>query len=104
MRISYSCMDNMKQIISAHNKKILNDVTGDDTLPCNCKHQKFPMSQGSCRQKNIVYQATVESNSRTANYIGLTAMEFKDRWAAHKTSFKYIEKRDSTELSKYIWS
>lgn len=103
MRISYSRMENMKEIVSAHNKKILNHKTRDDTLPCNCKHQKCPMSQGSCRQKNIVYQATVESNSGTANYIGLTAMEFKDRWAAHKTSFKYKEKRDSTELSKYIW-
>jgi hypothetical protein len=36
--------------------------------------------------------------------VGLTENEFKTRYTNHKASFNNYEKRNSTELSKYIWN
>jgi hypothetical protein len=40
----------------------------------------------------------------TQTYVGLTENEFKTRYTNHKVSFNNYEKRNSTELSKYIWN
>ena len=37
-------------------------------------------------------------------YIGLTSLEFKKRFQNHKTTLNKKEKRESTELSKYVWT
>ena len=37
------------------------------------------------------------------HYIGLTERTFKDRLYKHNNSFKYKSKRNSTELSNFIW-
>ena len=59
---------------------------------------------GECLTKNVIYQATVESNKGNETYIGLTGDQFKTRFRNHTASFKDKNKRNATELSKYIWS
>ena len=59
--------------------------------------------EGECLARSIVYQATVTSGDKEEPYVGLTATDFKSRYANHKASFKAESKRNSTELSKHIW-
>ena len=62
VKISYKCMPNMKQIISNHNKTILNkdNSTESKTNNCNCRmstHAICPVetkqSVGKCKQINF---------------------------------------------------
>ena len=100
-------MPNMDQIISAHNKHILNI---DNTQPttqnnCNCRIQQQCPLEGNCLTNNLVYQATVtrHDNFKEEAYIGLTENTFKTRYIAHNSSFKNKEKRNATTLSEHIW-
>lgn len=105
VKVSYSCMPNIKNIIDQKNKKILNNnQTEQNTKNCNCrKNEECPIN-GKCREKNIVYQATVTTGTKTETYVGLTDNEFKIRYANHKQSFSKKILKNSTELSKYIWT
>ena len=46
---------------------------------------------------------SVQFRKKEEKYVGLTATDFKERYANHKASFKARAKSNSTELSKYIW-
>ena len=59
--------------------------------------------QGKCMQENVIYQATVATETTTENYVEL-ASNFKERYRNHQTSFRHPNKRNETELSKYIWN
>ena len=60
-------------------------------------------SKGECLQKEIVYQATtVITKERKETYVGITATEFKTRWHNHQMSLKHENKRNDTELNKYL--
>ena len=71
---------------------------------CSCPRNAICPLVGQCLSKNIIYQATVKSDVKEETYVGLTATDFKSRLANHKASFKSNMKRNTTELSKYIWS
>ena len=59
---------------------------------------------GDCRTANVVYKATVTAdNEDSKEYIGLSATEFKLRYANHKQSFENYDKRDATSLSQHVW-
>ena len=100
---SYSCMPNMQSIIASHNRKILNNNnTAATTAPCNCTKFECPIKEGSCRERNVVYQATVKSGKDERKYTGL-ASEFKNRYYQHRHSFNNRERRDDTALAQHIW-
>ena len=66
-----------------------------------------PLSN-KCITESVVYQATVTIKDKTTNrppqtYVGLTENSFKTRLANHKASFNSFDKRNATELSKYVW-
>ena len=112
VKISYSCMPNIKQTIDGHNKSTLSTAfTTNSPDVCSCpKNNKelCPLSN-KCITESVVYQATVgTTKDKTTNrppqtYVGLTENSFKTRLANHKTSFKSFDKRNATELSKYVW-
>ena len=103
--MSYSTMPNMKSVIEADNKKKLNVTTEkENERKCSCPRNAICPLEGQCLSKNIIYQATVKSDVKEETYVGLTATDFKSRLANHKASFKSNTKRNTTELSKYIWS
>ena len=107
-------MNNTRQIIDNHNKRILNspahtDKTADNTIDpksCNCRQKNSCPLNGNCLQSSVIYQATVKrnDNNSTETYIGLTENDFKTRYRNHTTSFRIAKHRNSTELSKHIWT
>ena len=109
LKLSYSCMPNMKTIISTHNKKILSQDTAtpgptqQQERTCNCRKKPECPLEGKCLQPNVVYQASVTTEATNESYVGL-ASNFKDRYRNHMTSFRHANRRNETELSKYIWT
>ena len=53
--------------------------------------------------KNIVYMATVKTETNTSSYVGMTGNNFKTRYYNHIKSLKNKRYKNETELSKYIW-
>ena len=109
LKLSYSCMPNVTQIISGHNKTILRKAaqTPQDqaTKTCNCRKKDECPLKGTWLSEGVIYRATVTSlNNRTETYVGLTATNFKARWRNHQTSFNNEKSKNSTELSKYSWA
>ena len=91
-------------MINGHNKNILNKQ--EKPSPCNCRDKTSCSLKGSCQHKNLVYSCKVSTPDLKQNhphYIGLTEHRFKDRLYKHNNSFKYESKRNSTELSNFIW-
>ena len=71
---------------------------------CNCRKPiEYPL-QGQCLKESVIYQATVTEGECKETYIGLTKNAVKERYNGHKTTFKHANKRNSTEISKHIWS
>ena len=95
-------MPNIEQTLDGHNKGILSNTAA---LTCNCrKSNECPLSN-KCLTESVVYQATFTSTGADSpqTYIGLTENSFKTRYSNHKASFRKYDKRNTTELSKYIW-
>ena len=104
-------MPNIKQTIDGHNKSTLSTISSTSGFNmCSCpKNNKelCPLSN-KCITESVVYQATVTIKDKTTNrppqtYVGLTENSFKTRLANHKASFNSFDKRNATELSKYVW-
>ena len=79
IKISYSCMNNTKQIIDNHNKRILTasirvDNTAAAAIIGNRRQKNACPLDGNCLQPSVIYQATVtrKDNNTTETYIGLT--------------------------------
>ena len=105
IKISYSCMPSMKQLISNHNNKILNSKNNlKAPPPCNCRNKKLCPLQGKCREKSVIYKAIISSPTHEEkHYYGSCETEFKLRYNNHNQSFKNYSKRNATELSKHFW-
>lgn len=106
VKISYSCMPNISNIIKQHNSKILHQQKAKPAeKKCNCRiTAECPLS-GECQTSSVIYQATVTEtkDKKQQTYIGLTETTFKKRHANHKASFKDRNKRTQTELSNHVW-
>lgn len=109
LKLSYSCMPNMQNVISAHNKAILakqpQTNTTDASKECNCRQKVSCPLSGKCLTESIVYQATVtrEDTAEEMTYVGHTGGQFKTRYNNHTNSFRNVKHKHSTALSKYVW-
>ena len=106
IKLSYSCMNNVKSIISSHNKSVIRKSTNSDKdkKNCNCRQpEKCPMD-GNCNVESIIYQAEVTSQTTKETYIGLCDTAFKLRYRNHTSSFRNERYRNATELSKHVWN
>ena len=109
-------MNNTKQIIDNHKKRILNsskhinDTTDNsntkDTKNCSCQQKITCPLNRNCLQSSLIYHATItrKDNSTTETYIRLAENNFKTRYRNHTASFQHTKHRNSTELSKHIWT
>ena len=100
VKIIYSCMHNMKSIISAHNRSILNPPKSN----CGCNRSdnlNCPL-QNQCLTLNIVYQANVSDNLDNEKMVssGESETPFKERYGNHVRDSKYERYSNATELSK----
>ena len=102
IKISYSCTKNMENIITNHNKKIINKEQ-DNTRNCNCRNKSTCPLNGKCCEQTIVYKAEIKIGDQTKNYLGCTEGEFKTRYNGHKDSFRNYKKKGSTTLSSIVW-
>ena len=77
-------MDNMANIISSHNKKIINSGYEKNCKLCNCRNKSnFPLDN-KCLTNKIVYKAEIETNNginelSTKVYFGICEVELKSR-------------------------
>ena len=108
IKLSYSCMPNVKQIISAHNSSVTKKNNNQDSnkKTCNCRNKKECPLDNKCLTEGIIYQATVtrQDGEKEETYVGLTENTFKIRYGEHKNSFTNKKKRNATTLSSYIWT
>ena len=61
-KVSYCCKDNVKLLISHHNKKILSKAcnkNNQEISTCNCRNKNSCPPNGKCLQENAVYKATI---------------------------------------------
>ena len=106
VKISYRCMGNFKQKITAHNSRVKQQQGVQPPPPsCNCTGEMGPCLLGGYFQiKSVVYGAeVVDSNNNVETYTGLTSNTFKQRLYGYRHSFKHEDSDKSTTLSTYIW-
>ena len=104
IKLNKSCTPNMGNITAAQNKKLINQHDSPPkTQPCNCRNTNSCPLSGNCREKNIIYPATVRSNNCSLNYFGLCETDFKTRYYNCMHSFRKQSKCKATELSKFVW-
>ena len=106
VKISYSCVTNINQVIKAHNLSAMKKADAKKTSnkrTCNCHKKAECPLRGKCQVENVVYKATVSSERGEESYIGLASGMFKKRYYNHTKAFENIEYITDTELSKYVW-
>ena len=94
----------MKSIISSYNKQI--PTPKNKQVGCNCRVKNSCLLDNKCLTSHLIYQADVINNldNEYKYYLGLAETTFKERYSNHKSSFKNENGKNSTELSKYVWS
>ena len=106
VKISYSCLPNIKSIMNAHNRKILYPSPTIGKRTCNYINiSQCPLEQ-RCLSNNILYQANITpfgENSETKVYYGICETTFKLRYANHKKSFNHRNRKSDSELSNEFW-
>ena len=107
IKVSYSCMSNVKSIITNHNTGIIRKSQPQDISAenCNCRNKHACPLQNKCMSKDIVYKATINTGSTqdTKHYIGMTSNTFKERYRNLIKSFTHKKYSNETELSKHVW-
>ena len=88
VKVSYTCTQNMSQIIKGHNKKIIQEEK-QEALDCNCRVKTdFPLN-GGCRKERVIYKCTATTCDSKKVFLGLSKGEFKkQRYYDHVKSFK----------------
>ena len=106
LKVSYSCMRNMKSIVNAHNRKILTETSQHDKRICSCpKNTTCPLN-GKCLSENTIYAGKITSNLpnyEVKEYVGLSAPAWKKRLGNHKLSFNN-RKYEKCEIAKEVWN
>ena len=98
VKISYSCMPKMENIINTHNKKIINPPKDNIARTCNCirKHQ-CPLNE-KCLINNVLYKASIipnEEDPKTKIYYGVCK-------TASSADMRTIRKHSTTWNTKLI--
>ena len=93
VKVSYSCMNNVRSIITSHNTRIIkrSQPQNSYTDNCNCRSKHACPLQNKCMGEDIVYKATVITNNtqNAKHYIGMTSNTFKKRYRDHIKSFTH---------------
>ena len=91
LKISYSCMPNMKSRINMLNKKVTKAKPSAQPRTCNCiSKSKCPLNNKCLRNRNKIY-------------CGISEIKFNSRYANLRKSFKNRNYKTGTELSNEIW-
>ena len=69
LKLSYSCMSNIGQIIKNHNREIIDGSKKEEDQPCNCRN-KCPTKGVGCRRKKHHLRGNGEVGSRHTSVCG----------------------------------
>ena len=91
IKVSYSCMHDIKSIINNHNMKVLNN-TAETKESCNFRNENnSPSLDRKCLNPKIIYEAQItlnQLNSKKKNYIETVETDFKHRFQTYKIIHK----------------
>ena len=107
LKLSYSCMPNIKTKIKAHNRVILQNSPSKNTKRCNCQQKENCPMNGDCLKESLVYYATISCNDKNYKlklYKGSCKTNFKKSYSNHKKSFNVSFYRHDTKLSTEYWN
>ena len=104
VKISYSSMPNVKNLIKQHNSKILNKGRDKIKRPCNFRIKESCPLNGKCLHQCMVHKADVSTNTTYKKYYGASEGEFKSRYNNHTESFRNVSRINDMELFKYLWT
>ena len=108
MKLSYSCMANMKQKIDNHNRKIMSNGREKEkfTRTCNCRDKTLCPLKGKCLQEGVVYKdiVTLPETMKQDIYMGRMETPFKTRYNLHNSSFRLPHKRSTTTPCEHLWT
>ena len=105
IKVSYSCMQNIKSVKNNPNMKVLNN-TAETEESCNCGNKKKCPLDGKCLTTNI-YEAQIMSNQlnyKQKIYIGTGETDFKHRFGNCTKLLNLEHYENNTELSKEYWT
>ena len=108
LKLSYCCTRNIQGIITAHNRKLLQQTDNVvETKKCNCRGGvvNCPVG-GACLEEEVVYEATVTVEGKpdmTRSYIGSASTSMKTRLNNHRCDFNNRNREHATTLSSYVW-
>ena len=105
LKISYSCMRNIKAVVSVHNKSVLKDEPQAISKTCSCPRNTICPLNGECLSKNTLYAGTIKSNLANygeKEYAGLSAPPWKQRLGNHTLSFN-DRQYAKCEIAKEVW-
>ena len=104
IKVSYSCMPNIKSAINSHSRKILHSPVTNKSRTCNCINKTDCPLQEKCLSENTLYQADISSeNSQTKIYYGISETKFKTRYSNYKKSFNHEKHKNDTQLPNELW-
>ena len=107
IKLSYSCMPNIRSKTNGHNKKTLQPKTTEPQKLCNCLVKEDCPLNGLCLRSSILYQATIkcsDSKYKQKRYKGICETTFKKRYANHKKSFILINSKNDTTWFAEYWT
>ena len=100
VKLSYSCIPNMKSVIQKHNSKIMEDPKAAHNKTCTCRQKSDCPLNKIFLFECLVYNAAVNT-STIKNYYGTCKKNFKERYNNHTSSFRSKLRQKSTEFSNY---
>ena len=123
VKVSYRTMPNLGHIIASQNSKIIGKGEAHAAKrKCSCPEKDKPTCPlaGECLAENIIYQAQIKALppkraeledeelmdprlGKVQTYLGRTKPNWKSRRNNHTASFKNIDQRTDSGLSKYVW-
>ena len=106
MKISYSCMPNMKSRINIHNKKVTKAKSSAQARTWNCINKSKCPLNNKCLSNSGLYKANITSaleNYWNKIYCGISETKFKSGYGNRRESFKDRNYKTDTELPNEIW-
>ena len=102
VKLSYSCMNNVTQIIKQHNKNVSNKKEKQSNSR-NCKNKnEYPLNE-NCKVHSVIYKCNVSATQtfKQRVYLGIAVGNRKQRLYNHRQSFKDKKHKNDTTLSSY---
>ena len=102
VKLSYSCMPNLKSLINSHNQNVLKDQPQSSPETCNCLEKEDCPMNGLCLKESLLYYTTItcHKGNYAKLYKGICETTFKKRYVNHK----FFSNKNDTKLSTEYWA